>query len=50
MLGNMAHVTITVLNEKGEGVPFVRSMDYGSKADVCADVENIMKFITDLVE
>lgn len=49
MLKDMAHVTITVMNERGEGVPFVRSMDYGSKAEVCADVDNIMRFITDLV-
>lgn len=45
----MAHVTITVMNENGEGVPFVMSEDYFSKAEVCADVDRIMKFITDLV-
>lgn len=50
MLKDMAHVTITVMNEKGEGVPFVMSVDYDSKDEVCADVENIMKFITNLVE
>lgn len=46
----MTHVTITIMNEQGEGVPFVRSKDYNDKAEACADVEEIMKFITSLVE
>lgn len=46
----MTHVKIIILNEHGEGIPFVRSRDYASKAEACADVEEIMKFITNLVE
>lgn len=45
----MTHVTITIMNEEGEGIPFVRSKDYDSKAEVCADAADIMGYITDHV-
>jgi hypothetical protein len=40
----MTHVVITIRREDDE-TPAIRSKDYKDKADVCADVENIMRFI-----
>jgi hypothetical protein len=41
----MTHVVITVRNDGEEDAPAIRSKDYKDKADACADVEDIMKFI-----
>lgn len=46
----MTHVVITVRNDGEEDAPAVRSKDYKGKADACADVENIMRFITKYIE
>lgn len=42
----MTHVTITIMNEEGEGIPFVRSKDYETKAEACSDAPKIMEYIT----
>lgn len=46
----MTHVVITVRKDGEEDAPAVRSKDYKDKADVCADVEDIMKFITNFIK
>lgn len=45
----MTHVVITVRKDGEEDAPAVRSKDYKDKAEVCADVEDIMKFITNYI-
>ena len=45
----MTHVVITIRREDDE-TPSIRSKDYKDKADACADVENIMRFITKYIE
>lgn len=46
----MTHVVITVRKDGDEDSPAIRSKDYKDKADACADVENIMRFITKYIE
>lgn len=45
----MAHVVITVRKDGEEDTPAIRSKDYKDKAEFCADVEDIMKFITNYI-
>jgi hypothetical protein len=45
----MTHVVITVRKDGEEDAPAIRSRDYKDKADACADVEDIMKFITNYI-
>ena len=45
----MTHVVITVRKDGEEDAPAIRSKDYKGKAEVCADVEDIMKFITNYI-
>lgn len=45
----MTHVVITVRKDGDEDAPAIRSKDYNDKAEVCADVESIMKFITNYI-
>lgn len=45
----MTHVVITIRKDGEEDAPAIRSKDYKDKAEVCADVENIMKFITNYI-
>lgn len=42
----MTHVTITCRVDGEEEVPALRSKDYKDEAEVCADVQGIMEFIT----
>lgn len=46
----MTHVVITVRKDGEEDAPAIRSKDYKDKSEVCADVEDIMKFITKYIE
>lgn len=46
----MTHVVITVRKDGEEEAPAIRSKDYKDKSDACADVENIMRFITKYIE
>ena len=46
----MTHVVITVRKDGEEDAPAIRSKDYKDKAEVCADVEEIMKFITNYIK
>ena len=46
----MTHVVITVRKDDEEDAPAILSKDYKDKAEVCADVEDIMKFITNYIK
>lgn len=46
----MTHVVITVRKDGDEDAPSIRAKDYKDKAEACADVENIMRFITKYIE
>lgn len=46
----MTHVVITVRKDGEEDAPAIRSKEYKDKAEVCADAEGIMKFITKYIE
>ena len=45
----MTHVVITIRKDGEEDAPAIRAKDYKDKAEVCADVEEIMKFITNYI-
>lgn len=46
----MTHVEISIRRDKDDEYAVTRKMDYKDKSEVCADVEGIMKFITDYME